>query len=94
MPRYFNEDGTINWRFIERMQLGFVPEKSEAEHEVMVAYALGGRLGVIRHLAKKGEIEIVEEDASLADAYRAACEERRRLHSLWGRGRKTATARV
>jgi len=94
MPRYFNEDGTINWRFIERMQLGFVPEKSEAEHEVMVAYALGGRLGVIRHLAEKGEIEIVEEDTTLADAYRQHCQERRLLHSLWARGRKTATAKV
>ena len=93
-PRYFNEDGSVNWKFIERMQLGFVRDKSEAEHEVMVAYALGGKAAVLKLLARRGEIEIIEEDTSLAEAYRAHCEERHRLHSLWARGRRTATAIV
>ena len=94
MPRYFNEDGTINWVFVNRVACGLVRDASEVEEELGIAYNLGGKAAVIRLLARRGEVEIVEEDASLADAYRAACEERRRLHSLWARGRKTATATV
>ena len=92
-PRYWDGD-EINWQFVRRLSFGLIRDATEEEREIGIAYNLGGKAAVIRLLARRGEIEIVEEDTTLADAYRAACEERRRLHSLWGRGRRTATARV
>ena len=94
MPRYFNEDGTINWVFVNRAACGLVRDATEAERELGIVFNLGGKAAVIKLLARRGELEIVEEDVSLADAYRQHCQERRLLHSLWARGRRTATARV
>lgn len=91
-PRYWDGD-ELNWRFINRVALGFVRDATEAEREVGIAYNLGGEAAVIKLLARRGEVEIVEEDTSLADAFRQHCQERRLLHSLWARGRRTATAR-
>lgn len=90
-PRYWDDD-EINWRFVRRVSLGLVRDATEAERAVGIAYNLGGKAAVVRLLARWGEVEILKEDTSMAEAYRAACEERRRLHSLWAHGRKTATA--
>ena len=67
-PRYFNEDGSVNWKFIERMQLGFVRDKSEAEHEVMVAYALGGKAAVLKLLARR-DVLVIDRDLWWQESY-------------------------
>lgn len=93
MPRYFADD-EINWKFVRRAQFGLVRDLSEAEYAVMVAFALGGKAGVIRHLAKTEEIGIIEENNSLARDFRRYLDDRHRQKSLHARGRCTVSARL
>lgn len=93
MPRYFADD-EINSKFVRRAQFGLARDLSEAEYAVMVAFVLGGKAGVVRHLAKTEEIEIIKENNNLARDFRCYLDDRHRQKSLHARSRCTVSARL
>lgn len=95
-PRYWMSDGKIDWKFLNRCVCGVLRQQTLEETLVAHAYGTSDKRGVLQLLAEWGEIEYGEDPGAIqaAQDFAACCRDRRRRHSLWGRGRKTASATI
>ena len=94
--RYFTATGDIDWEFVSSATVGLKRDLSISEREIRQAHYLSGRLGVIRWLVRRGEIDPDEVQAcenaqALTRHYSAYLADRRRRHGNWARGRKSVS---
>ena len=89
LDRMFVND-EMNWRFLNRVSCGIVPDANVVEREIAAQERFRGKQAASRKLEELGIITISENpDALVIVAYQEFRRAKDRSHACWGSGRKT-----
>jgi len=93
LDRIFDDEGQVDWRFLNRVCLCLGVKGNPIERELAALERFYGKGAALRKLAALGIIKIEENSGMMvvAGVFRRRREARSREHSLWGRGRRTTS---